>query len=125
MALNAQTPDDSLKVFTDLNASVSASNYMGLYTLDSYNASACAKICLGINNCMAYNIYVERDPTLDSNAQDCPNPPSTINYRCTVWGAPISSKQATNTGQWRDSFQVAIAASNGMTPIHWSSTLSA
>ena len=45
--------------------------------------------------------------------QNCPNPPSTTNFKCTLWGAPVVQEQATNQGQWRDSFQVVITGSNG------------
>ncbi|KAL9059516.1 MAG: hypothetical protein Q9206_001453 [Seirophora lacunosa] len=61
----------------------------------------------------AFNMYIERDPSLNPNAEDCPNPPSTTNFKCTLWGAPVVAEQATNKGQWRDSFQVVITGSNG------------
>jgi len=44
---------------------------------------------------------------------DCPNPPSTTNFKCTLWGAPVVQAQANNKGQWRDSFQIVITGSNG------------
>ena len=109
----ASTPDGYSQAFDDQSGSVSASNYMGLYTLDSYDTFTCASKC-DQANCQAFNIYLERDPSVDPNAKDCPNPPSTTNYKCTLWGVPISSNQATNTGQWRDSFQVVILGSNGL-----------
>lgn len=59
------------------------------------------------------NLYLERDPTVDPNVVNCPNPPSTTNFKCTLWGAPVAEPQATNKCQWRDSFQVVIAGSNG------------
>ena len=58
-------------------------------------------------------MYIERDPSLDPNTDDCPNPPSTTNYKCTLWGAPVVAEEATNKGQWRASFEVAITGSNG------------
>ncbi|KAL9012328.1 MAG: hypothetical protein Q9173_002899 [Seirophora scorigena] len=61
----------------------------------------------------AFNMYIERDPSLNPNAEDCPNPPSTTNFKCTLWGAPVVAEQATNKGQWRNSFQVVITGSNG------------
>ena len=115
MAVQASTPTNYFKVFANVTGAVAASNYMGLYTVSAYNTSACAAICNSVNGCLAFNIYAERDPTLDPNMQNCPNPPSTVNYRCTLWGAPISASQATSTGQWRANFQVANTASNGMT----------
>jgi hypothetical protein len=113
MATNAPTPDGYTEVFVNLQASLSASNYMGLYTLTSFDTLTCASLCDQASGCQAFNMYIERDPSLDPNAENCPNPPSTINYQCTLWGASVSAGEATNTGQWRDSFEVVITASNG------------
>lgn len=93
---------------------MSASNYMGLYTLTSFDTLACAQKCDAAPGCLAINLYIERDPTLDPNNDNCPNPPSTTNYKCTLWGAPVVAEEATNKGQWRDQFQVVITGSNGM-----------
>lgn len=117
MASNAPTPDGYALVFTDLDGSMSAPSYMGLYTLTSYDTLSCASLCDQAPGCEAFNMYIERDPSLDSNQTNCPNPPSTTNYKCTLWGAPLSSEEATNTGQYRDSFQVVIAGSNGKSDI--------
>ncbi|RAL60577.1 hypothetical protein DID88_009772 [Monilinia fructigena] len=38
---------------------------------------------------------------------------SITNYKCTLWGSGVDSASATNSGQWRDSFQVVITGSNG------------
>ncbi|KAL9136180.1 MAG: hypothetical protein Q9175_002613 [Cornicularia normoerica] len=113
MAKNAPTPDGYVLVFNKLGASLQASNYMGLYTLTSYDTLTCASKCDQASGCSAFNVYLERDPTVNANAVSCPNPPSTTNYKCTLWGAPVSSAEATNSGQYQDSFQVVIAGSNG------------
>ena len=86
---------------------------MGLYTLTSFDTLGCASRCDQASGCVAFNMYIERDPTVDPNAASCPNPPSLTNYKCTLWGAPVSTDEAENSGQWRDSFQVVIAGSNG------------
>ena len=112
MANNAPTPDGYALAFSNLSASLQASNYMGLYTLTSYDILTCASKC-DQANCSAFNIYLERDPTLNASAQNCPNPPSTTNFKCTLWGAPVSSGEATNSGQYQSSFHVVIAGSNG------------
>ena len=112
-ATSAPTPDGYSLSFSNAQASLSASNYMGLYTLTSFDTLGCASLCDRAAGCQAFNIYIERDPSLDPNAQNCPNPASTINYKCTLWGAPVSQEQATNSGQYRDSFQVVIAGSSG------------
>ena len=113
MANEAPTPDGYASVFNNLGASLQASNYMGLYTLTSYDTLTCASKCDQASGCSAFNVYLERDPTINANAQNRPNPPSTTYYKCTLWGAPISSAEATNSGQYQDSFQVVIAGSNG------------
>lgn len=112
MANGASTPDGYALIFNNLSASLQASNYMGLYTLTSYDTITCASKCDQVN-CLAFNVYLERDPSLNLNAQKCPTPQSTTNYKCTLWGAPVSAAEATNTGQTQDSFQVVIAGSNG------------
>ena len=114
MATAAPTPDGYEVVFINSNASLTASDYMGLYTLTSYDTLGCASQCDQVFGCQAFNMYIERDPSLNASAQNCPNPPSTTNYKCTLWGAPVSIDEATNFGQYQDSFQVVIAGSNGM-----------
>ncbi|KAL8937392.1 MAG: hypothetical protein Q9216_004445 [Gyalolechia sp. 2 TL-2023] len=124
MANNAPTPDGYTMVMQNGDASLSASNYMGLRTLKSYDTLGCASLCDQATGCQAFNMYVERDPTLDPNAVNCPNPPSLTNYKCTLWGAVVSAEQAKNKGQWRDSFQVVIAASNAYNNISPPSAIS-
>ena len=114
MATAAPTLDGYQAVFINSNASLSASNYMGLYTLTTYDTLGCASQCDQASGCQAFNMYIERDPSLNANADSCPNPPSTTNYKCTLWGAPVSVNEATNFGQYQDSFQVVIAGSNGI-----------
>ncbi|CAD0114378.1 unnamed protein product [Aureobasidium uvarum] len=106
------TPYGYSQVFANQKASLSASVYMGLHTLDSYDVPGCQSICDQNSGCVAFNMYAERDPILDPNPTKCPNPASTTNYKCTIWGAPVSVEQANNFGQWRASFSVVIAASN-------------
>ncbi|KAI4122903.1 MAG: hypothetical protein LQ338_005555 [Usnochroma carphineum] len=112
LANNATTPDGYSMVMQNNGGSLSALNYMGLKTLKSYDTLGCASLCDQASGCQAFNMYIERDPSLDPNADSCPNPPSITNYKCTLWGAAVSAAEATNKGQWRDSFQVVIAGSN-------------
>lgn len=84
-----------------------------LYTLSTYDTLTCASKCDRDNRCVAFNVYVERDPSLDPNSVNCPMPASTTNYKCTTWGVPVSPEGATNTGQYRASFQILMAGSNG------------
>nr|POE48974.1 hypothetical protein CFP56_32126 [Quercus suber] len=111
------------QVFKDLNASVSAQSYLGLYTFQSYDVAACAAKCDGTDLCTAFNIFAERDPSLNPSKDDstaptvwgyyCPNPPSMTSFRCTLWGSSIDTTVAANTGQWREDFQVVVTASDG------------
>ncbi|KAL1301534.1 hypothetical protein AAFC00_005775 [Neodothiora populina] len=112
MSEYAVVPDGYKEEFKGAKASLSAYSYMGLYTLDSYDTLSCANRCDRAQGCVAFNVYIERDPSLDANNQKCPNPPSTINYKCTLWGAPVCDDQATNFGQYRAQFKVVITGSN-------------
>ncbi|KAL8793126.1 MAG: hypothetical protein Q9195_004238 [Heterodermia aff. obscurata] len=66
---------------------------------------------LSASGCSAFNIYIERDPSVDP-ASACPNPPSTTNYKCTLWGAPVAAQEATNSGGYRNDFHIVITGSN-------------
>ena len=125
-AQNAATPKGYKNVFKDLNASTSANSYLGLHTLTSYSTSDCSAWCDNTTLCTAFNIYIERDPSLNPTRQDdgtpnpnnltdtnCPNPSSITNYKCTLWGSSIDNTTATNQGGYRDDFQVVIVGSNG------------
>ncbi|KAK5019777.1 hypothetical protein LTR16_000280 [Cryomyces antarcticus] len=112
-ATSASTPSGYTDTFTNLKASNNAYGYMGYTTLQSYNPTLCSQKCDKINGCAAFNIYFERDPSLDPNSINCPNPKSVTNIKCVFWGGPVTAANANNAGQWRDSFQVVIAGSNG------------
>ncbi|KAH9815721.1 putative threonine-rich GPI-anchored glycoprotein [Teratosphaeria destructans] len=111
------------QVFRDLNGSVSAQSYLGLYDLEVYDATVCAAHCDATNLCTSFNIFAERDPSLNPSNNDstaptvwgyyCPNPPSMTTFKCTLWGSSIDSSLATNTGSSREEFQVVITASDG------------
>jgi len=118
-ALTAPTPSQYARVFQNLNASTSANSYLGFYTLHSYDTALCAQHCDNTTLCTAFNLYIERDPSLNPTYNDtdptynCPNPASITNYKCSLWGSSIDASSATNAGDWRDDFQVVIVASNG------------
>ncbi|KAK2765818.1 hypothetical protein CKAH01_15567 [Colletotrichum kahawae] len=109
---NAPTPSGYFNTFKNLQASSSAYGYMGYTTLDSYDTKLCASKCDAINGCVAFNIYFERDPTVEP-ADSCPNPASTNVIKCVFWGGPVYESYTTNRGQWRRQFEVVIAGSNG------------
>jgi hypothetical protein len=54
---------------------------MGLHTLNAFDTLTCASLCDQASGCLAFNMYIERDPTLDPNDSLCPNPPSLVNYK--------------------------------------------
>ncbi|KAF1350642.1 hypothetical protein BDV97DRAFT_151820 [Delphinella strobiligena] len=111
------------QVFRDLNASVNAASYIGLYTLTSYNTTECASLCDKTNLCTSFNLYIERDPSVNPSANDstastvwgywCPDPASITNYKCTLWGSSLDSSEAVNYGEYREQFHTVITASNG------------
>jgi len=118
-AQNEPTPSGYVNTFRDLNASVNANSYLGLHTLSSYDALGCSQWCDNTTLCTGFNLYIERDPSLNPTTNDtfapfnCPNPSSITNYKCTLWGSGVEPAAAVNYGGYRDQFQVVIAGSNG------------
>lgn len=115
IASNAATPQGYSLVFENLIGSCNANTYLGLTTMQSFDTIKCQELCDATDLCTAFNVYMERDPSVNPNAtMGCPNPPSIVNYKCTLWGSGVTPESASNTGQWREQFQVAITGSNGM-----------
>jgi len=112
VSTSATTPSGYQRTFHNQLASTQGSSYMGLYTLSSYDTTACANLCGGSVGCQGFNLYFERDPTLNP-APGCANPPAMTTIGCTLYGAPPTSGNLTNVGQFRQQFQVVIAGSNG------------
>ncbi|KAF6792699.1 hypothetical protein CMUS01_16138 [Colletotrichum musicola] len=112
IAQSAPVPDGYSLAFSDLSGSVEGQSYEGLYTMQSYDTIKCQQYCDAAPACWAFNVFIERDPAL-TPSDSCVDPPSTANYKCTLWGAQVSSSSATNVGQWRNNFHVGIRGSNG------------
>ena len=108
----AVAPKGYVQTFADLNASVSGSSYLGYYLLTWYDTVGCSQYCDNTTLCTGFNLYVERDPSVNP-AANCSNPPSITNYGCSLWGSGVSASAATNSGQYRNDFQVVIVASDG------------
>lgn len=108
----APSPRGYSAAFRNQNAATSQANYMGFYVLESYNTTQCGEFCSQANGCVGFNIYFERDPTLNP-APACPNPLATNNIKCSLWGSKVSRETATNEGQYREQFHVIIAGSDG------------
>lgn len=111
-ATEAVTPSGYERSFVNQSGSSQQIGYLTYKTYDTYDVQGCADFCDSEKYCRGFNIYFERDPSLEPGP-DCPNPPSTNNIKCAIYGYPVAVKAATNTGQWRQDFQVVIAGSNG------------
>ncbi|KAG9675574.1 hypothetical protein KCU99_g4532, partial [Aureobasidium melanogenum] len=111
MASNAPVPTGFVQTQTNANGANSAYGYLGYHNLDSYDTSSCANFCTDTLGCMAFNVYIQRDASLEPAAA-CPSPSSVIYARCALWGSPLSSDSATNTGSMREQFEVVVAGSN-------------
>lgn len=62
-ATAAAAPASYTQAFSDLNGSTQQIGYIGLYTLQKYDPALCTAMCDQVKQCMAFNIYLERDPT--------------------------------------------------------------
>jgi len=113
LATSAVSATGYTQTFKDLNASVNANSYMGLYTLTSYDVQGCAAHCDDTTLCTGFNVYIERDPAWNPDQCSCTNPSSIANFKCTIWGSGVQAAAATNYGQSRDDFEVVIVGSNG------------
>ncbi|KAH0336202.1 glycoside hydrolase, partial [Aureobasidium melanogenum] len=113
VASAAPTPAGYINTFTNLQASNNAYGYMGYQLLKTYDTQLCSQKCDKINGCLSFNIYYERDPSVDPNDASCESPSSVVQIKCVFWGSPVLKSNALNAGQWRSKFQVVIAGSNG------------
>lgn len=114
-ASNAVTPSGYSSVYQNLLNATTTDNYLGFEYLSSYDPAYCASQCTNSwKGCDSFNIYFERDPTLDSGV-NCPNPPSLTYIKCSYWSSCIDKTSAINAGQYCQDFHVVIAGSNGYT----------
>jgi hypothetical protein len=92
-AYNAKTPTGYYQNFKNKAAANSAMNYLGYYVLPSatYDTKWCADKCDAKAGCLAFNIYFERDPTVDPGA-NCPDPEAFANIKCSLWGTGLDEK---------------------------------
>lgn len=119
MARTAQAPSGFVQVFSNLGSAVRGENLdpRGLHLLTAYDTIACADICDDTKDCNAFNVYIERDPTLNPGRK-CPNPPSTTNYKCSLWRLEIGTKDAKDAGDLLYVFQQVVVGSNGYNRFH-------
>ncbi|KAL6709125.1 hypothetical protein ACN47E_001941 [Coniothyrium glycines] len=112
------TPSGYELIAKDQNATINSSKYMFYQDLSSYDTQACAHLCSITRGCDAFNIYIQRHPSVPPSPI-CPNPPASILARCALYGEPVAASQAINHGQIvgpadpsGEAFQVAIRSSN-------------
>lgn len=112
----AQPPTGYTENFKDLFGSSQQIGYLTYKNIEtgSYDVKACADFCNSEKFCLGFNIYYERDPSYDPKT-GCTNPPPITNLKCSLYGYNVAGAAATNTGQWRNQFQVIIVGSNGYT----------
>lgn len=113
LAVQAKTPTGYEQSFVNLQGATTGNGYISYKVLTSYDVNACSQFCDETDTCTGFNIYVERDPKWNPHQCSCTNPPSIINYKCSIWGQKVTKETATNTGEGRDDFKVVITGSNG------------
>ncbi|KAI5212560.1 hypothetical protein E4T38_00598 [Aureobasidium subglaciale] len=113
VAAAAPTPTGYTQSFQAQTASNNAFGYMGFDTFDDYDVNTCATRCNVKYGCVSFNIYFERDPSVNPDDSSCSDPRSVTMIKCVYWGGQVTQENAQNTGQPRGKFIVAIAGSNG------------
>ncbi|KEQ68238.1 hypothetical protein M436DRAFT_25539, partial [Aureobasidium namibiae CBS 147.97] len=113
VAAAAPTPSGYTQAFQAQAASNNAFGYMGFDTFDTYDVNTCAQRCTAKYGCVSFNMYFERDPSVNPDDSSCSNPSSVTMIKCVYWGGQVTQDNAQNSGQMRGNFQVAIAGSNG------------
>ncbi|KAF2134852.1 hypothetical protein P153DRAFT_329640 [Dothidotthia symphoricarpi CBS 119687] len=113
MAKSASAPAGYEQSFVNLDAATHGNGYIAYKSLESYDVLACSSWCDLTTTCTGFNVYIERDPAWNPTQCSCTNPPSVANYKCSLWGQPVDSSSATNTGAGSGDFEVVITSSNG------------
>jgi hypothetical protein len=111
-AQKAETPGGYINAFTDLTGSTEQIGYLTYKTLDSYSTAECAAFCDSEKFCLGFNLFFERDPSVDPGV-GCTDPKPVTNIKCSIYGYPVAKASATNQGQYRGDFHVVITGSNG------------
>jgi hypothetical protein len=128
--------------FVNLTAAAESSKYLGTYTPSKFSPHECAAVCDNISTCYSFNICIspcpssiptltnhfrlvyERVPLIVSPHTYAPDPltcpglptsPSATLIKCSFFSSRISAFDATNTGQYSDSFLIVFAGSTAFT----------
>jgi len=113
IAVSAPTPKGYVNTVKNSGGANDGYGFLGFSNLNDYDTKKCAANCDATTGCQAFNIYFERDPSVDpGTGNDCPNPKSVTHIKCALWGGPLNKDNAVNTGQLRNKFEVAVAGSN-------------
>jgi hypothetical protein len=83
IAQNAGTPSGYQQSFVDKSGSSQQIGYLTYKTYQTYDVQGCADACDSEKYCLGFNIYFERDPSLEPGP-NCPNPASTNNIKCSM-----------------------------------------
>ncbi|KAI5272175.1 hypothetical protein E4T47_04520 [Aureobasidium subglaciale] len=110
---NAAAPTGYTQAFVNKQASNNAFGYLGFVTMDTYDVNQCATQCTAKYGCSSFNIYFERDPSVDPNDASCSDPAAVTMIKCVMWSGQVTAANAVNVGQSRGGFSVAIAGNNG------------
>lgn len=113
VALAAPVPTGFTQVYSNMDASSYDLGYLGADFMDTYDTQQCSDQCQNILDCVSFNIYFERNPSVVPNNVSCPDPSSTTRIVCAYYSGPIDEATAINPGIWREEFQVVRVGSNG------------
>ncbi|KAH8896912.1 hypothetical protein GQ53DRAFT_528466 [Thozetella sp. PMI_491] len=113
----------SVPGFINLQATIVNTAYLTYVSsrLQSYDVSTCASVCDGIAGCNSFAIFYERAPLVVSNSTQAPDAtlcPATSTsgsatlIKCTFYGQPVLTSQATNAYQYWGTFKTVYAGSN-------------
>jgi hypothetical protein len=112
-ATKATTPNTYTLTFSNQQASLEGCGYLGYNTYSSYDVATAAQDCQNKAGCRGFNMFYERNPSVDPDYTNCKNPASITVIKASFWGNNVAPLVATNVGQYRADFHVVIAGSNG------------
>ncbi|KAI5204516.1 hypothetical protein E4T39_03608 [Aureobasidium subglaciale] len=110
---NAAAPSGYTQAFVNKQAANNAFGYLGFVTMDTYDVKQCATQCDNKYGCSSFNVYFERDPSVDPTGASCSNPLAVTMIKCVMWSGQVTAANAVNAGQVRGGFSVAVAGNNG------------
>jgi hypothetical protein len=81
-ASSTKIPLDFNTALRNTKALPNAPGYLGFTLMDTYDVQTCADKCNAISGCTSFNIYFERDPSVDPNDASCLDRVSITNIKC-------------------------------------------